>query len=123
MRIRPVKFINESKSKVTLIKYDVEASKVSMLMQQDGIKVTTGTLKRSDTQLFNKFDQAFLAGPDTETLVFYSKRTKQIGLMSNEFSQLIFMYEESVNSIPDIKPIINTVLTPNKLWSAYEILQ
>lgn len=115
-------FVNESKQQKELLHYDVDPSKVSLLMQQEGIDINSGGLKRvKDVELFNNFTHVFYAGKDTETLVFYNAKDFQIALMANEFSEMIFMYQPLVYNIQSIKPIINEILRPNKNWDVYEI--
>ena len=122
MKISQAFFVNESSNKKELIEYDVEPSKVSMLMQQEGIDINSGHLVRVDIPKFNSYDQTFYAGEGSKTVVYYSTKLKRLALLSSEFSQLIFQFNKPVESIGEIKPIVDDALQPNKNWSAFEIM-
>lgn len=116
-------FVNEQLSK-SIIKYDIEPEQVSVLMQQENVEIKSGPLKRaSEVEVFNEFDKAFYAGENSNTIVYYSSSQKKLALMSNEFAVLLFVYKNEVNSVSEIKPIVESALTPNKQWEAFEIVE
>jgi len=123
MKVNKAFFVNENRSIVELIKYELEYDKVNMLMQQEGINIPSGKIVKSDITKINEFDNVFLASENTDTLVYWSSKTKELFIMANEYSQLLFKYTEEVDSPAQIKSIIETALTPNKTWEIYEIIR
>ncbi len=119
--VETTSYINERAEE--LIPY--ESDDVSLLMQQEAIEINLSNDKLAVTQgidMIADFDNAWLAGPGTDTIVFWSSKSGKIGIIADDMAQIIFIWQGKVDSPRQIKPVVQDALQASKKWDAFEIV-